>query len=331
MRALVVRTLGSVDGASVETVEAPQAGAGDVIVRVRAAPLNFVDMLILEGKYQERLDLPYVPGREIAGTVTAVGTGVTRFQPGDRVLAFVAQGAFAEEAVVPEADCTAIPDGMADVEASCLGMAYQTAHFALVDRARTQAGETVLVTGASGAVGIAAIQIAKALGAQALAGLLSMEKASLVTKAGADHVVDLGGDDIKDAVRDQVYGITGKRGANVVLECIGGHVFEACLRATAWEGRVVDIGFAGGAIPAARVNYLLVKNIAVIGLYWGSYRQYAPDRVAAAQQAIFDGAVAGRLKPSIMTTLPLDRYREAFAHMANRTMIGRIVFTFPEA
>ena len=325
MRAVLVRKLGSVDGASVAETPPPEAGPGQVLIRVLAAPLNFADLLVLQGKYQRLPELPYVPGTELVGTVTAVGDGVSRFHPGDRVLAFVGHGAFAEEAVATEGECFLVPESLSDVDAACLGLTYQTAHFALVTRAGLGAGETVLVTGASGGVGLAAIQLAKARGAVILAGLTSLAKASLATDSGADHIIDLTGDSLKDTVRDQVHAATDGRGVDVVLESVGGEVFEACLRALAWEGRAIVIGFVGGQIPSARANYLLIKNIAVAGLYLDSYRRHAPDKVAAAQKDIFDLATAGRLKPSIMACLPLERFAEAFGHIQARTAAGRIV------
>lgn len=327
MRAVVVATIGSLDGVTFEEITDPVPSAGEVLIEIHAACVNFADLLTIEGKYQDRPPLPYIAGREASGVVVAVGNEVTRYRPGDRVMAFMRQGAFAERGLASEADCFVIPPDMTFEEAAAMGIVYQTAYFSLVEHGRLGAGETVLITGASGGVGLAAIQLAKAMDAVVLAGLTSPDKAAVVLDNGADGVIDLSQDNLRDALRTQVNAATNGQGADIVLETIGGEVFDASLRTLAWGGRMVIIGFAGGEISSIKANYLLVKNITASGIYWDSYRQRQPERVARAQEAIFDLYNAKRLRPPIMASLPLSAFRQAFAFITDRKVAGRVVLT----
>ena len=328
MKAVVVSAFGPPE--SLDTtgeVPLPSPGEGEVVLGVHAAGLNFADLLVVEGKYQSLPDLPFVPGKEIAGEVTAIGPGVSQLKVGDRVLAYVEAGGFAEQAAALEQDCHPLPDELPFAEAASLGLNFQTAHFALVDRAQMQSGDVVLVNGASGGVGLASVQMAKALGATVLAGIANPEKEALVTAAGADHVIDLSGDDLRSSLRDQVYAVTGGAGADVVLDPVGGDVFDASLRALAWRGRIVIIGFVAGRIPEAAANYLLVKNITATGMFWDSYRTRHPEWVARVQTEIFDMWKEGRLKAPAIEAYPLESFAGAAGALSGRRAGGRILLT----
>jgi NADPH2:quinone reductase len=325
LRACVLKEFGPVDNLTIEEVADPVPGAGEVLVDVRAAGITFADLLIIQGKYQALPPLPFVPGQEVSGVVSAVGAGVDRLKPGMRVMGFAPKGAYAERVVVPQRECFVLPESVSFGDGAALGIAYQTAHLALMDRGQYREGETVLVNGASGGVGLACVQLAKAKGATVLAGLTTPAKAPRVTASGADHVIDLSAGDIAKSLRDQVFAVTGGRGANIVLDMIGGDVFDASLRALAWRGRAVVLGFVGGRIAEVKSNYLLIKNIAVSGLYWDSYRKQAPDEVRAAQEELFQLHAAGKLKPFIMETLPLEQVKQAFGRISKREVVGRVL------
>lgn len=235
MRAIVAKEIGSPEGLVIEDRPSPSPGAGEVLVAVKAAAVNFPDLLVIEGKYQVIPPLPFIPGKECAGIVEAVGEGVTGISPGDRVMVQVEWGAFAEQIVAAADNCYPIPDAVDFDAAAAVGIAYQTSHFALVDRAQVQKGETVLVTGATGSVGIAAMQLAKAFGCTVLAGLTTMAKADVARENGADHIIDLT-DNPRDSIRDQVKAVTGG-GVDVVIEIVGGEVFDGSIRALNFRGR----------------------------------------------------------------------------------------------
>ncbi|MEO8717731.1 MAG: NADPH:quinone oxidoreductase family protein [Burkholderiales bacterium] len=250
---------------------------------------------------------------------------MTCVRAGDHAMALPEFGTYAEKVVVPEAHCFRLPPNMPFDEGAVLALAYQTAHFALVERGAYQKGETVLVTGASGGVGLAAVQLAKALGATVLAGVTSQEKGELCRRHGADHVVDLAAPDLRNSLREQVNAATGKRRADVVLDSVGGDVFDAALRALAWRGRLVSIGFASGRIPEVKAGYLLVKNVSVSGLQWTDYRVRQPERVRAVQEELYALYGAGKLKPEISARYPLERFAEALARFESRQVQGKIV------
>jgi NADPH2:quinone reductase len=297
-----------------------------VLVDVRAAAINFPDLLVIAGTYQVKPPLPFTPGKECAGVVTAVGPDAPGFKVGDRVMVQVEYGAFAEAVAAPATHCYRIPDAMAFDAAAAIGIAYQTAHFALVDRAQVKAGERVLVTGATGSVGIAAMQLAKAFGCTVIAGLTTPGKADVARDNGADHVIDLTVPDLRDRLREDVRAATG-RGVDVVIEIVGGEVFDACLRALDFRGRLVVVGFTGGTIPTVRSNYLLLKNIAVTGVNWSEYRDRDSAWVHRVQDEIFGLCLAGKLKVPVQARFPLEQYAAAFKVLQDRQVRGKVVLS----
>jgi NADPH2:quinone reductase len=328
MRAIVVREFGPFENLKVEDISPPAPPkAGKVLLDVHAAGVNFPDLLVIAGKYQILPPRPFVPGKEAAGIVAAVGAGVTTCKPGDRVMAWVEHGAFAGQALAPERSCYLIPDGMSFEQAAAFTLTFQTAHFALVARAQFKSGETVLVTGASGGVGLAAVQLAKALGANVLAAVSSAEKGAVAKANGADHIVDTSAANLRDALREQVRAVTGGRGADIVLEQVGGDVFDASLRALAWQGRLVVIGFAGGRIPEVKANYLLVRNIAVLGLQISDYRDAHPEWMRRVQSELLALVAGGKLKPHVMAAYPLEQFAQALGLIRDRKVQGKAVVT----
>ena len=327
MKALVVKEFGPLDSMTLEEVASPQPGADEALVDIKAASVNFPDLLVIQGKYQVLPPLPFSPGKECAGIVKAVGANVTHVKPGDRVLIQIEYGGYAQQVAVRALNCHVIPDAMSFTEAAAMGLTYMTAHFALVERAGIKAGETVLVTGAAGGVGMATVQVAKALGATVLAAVSSPEKAAAAKAAGADHIIDTSVENIRDSLRDQVYAAVGKKGVDVVVENVGGDIFDACLRAIAWSGRIIVVGFAGGRIPEVKAGHLLVKNISLIGLQFSIYRDRQPEKCLAVRGQLFDLYRAGKLKPYVMASFPLARYMEALALVRDRKVIGKVVLT----
>jgi NADPH2:quinone reductase len=245
MRAVLVHQFGGIEAASVAETAEPRAGPGELLIAIYAAPVNYADLLVIAGRYQTQPQLPFIPGKGAAGAITAVGEGVTQFNVGDRVFAWVEEGSYAESVAAPEGLCCHLPAAMPFIDAAALALDYATAWFALRDRARFRPGETVLVLGASGAVGFAAVQLAKALGARVLAGIATPDKTDLARLAGADAVIELWRPELRDSLRAQVRDAIGDEGADIILDPVGGEVFAAALRALAWRGRMVVIGFAG--------------------------------------------------------------------------------------
>jgi len=298
----------------------PEVGAGMVGIREKAAGCNFADILMVQGKYQMKPPFPFTPGAEVAGVVEAVGDGVDSVKPGDRVLATLLYGGFAEKASAPVQTVRRIPDAMSFEEAAVFPVVYPTAHAALVHRAHVREGETVLVTAAAGGVGLATVQVAKALGARVIALAGGDEKIEVVTKAGADVGIDYRKEDWVDRVKQETAG----RGADVIIENVGGEVFDGCTRCIAWDGRLVVVGFAGGKIPEIKANRILLKHIAVIGLFYGMMVQHAPEQVAETQRALFELVEAGKIKPLVWKTYPLDRTGEALTALGSRRSWGKI-------
>jgi NADPH2:quinone reductase len=323
MRAVLCHDWGGADGLTVGELPAPRPGPGQVAIEIAAAGVNFADTLIVAGKYQVKPPLPFSPGLEVAGRVGAVGPGVTRVKPGDRVLALLDWGGFAEAAVAGETDVFAIPQAMDFKTAAGFPITYGTAHGALVWRANLRPDEVLLVHGAAGGVGLAAVEIGKAMGACVIATAGGPDKLAVAKQHGADHLIDTKREDIRSAVKD----LTGGRGADVVFDPVGGDVFDASLRAIAWDGRLLIIGFAGGRVPQIPANILLVKNIAAIGLYWGSYRQQQPARLQQAFAELFGWFEAGKLKPHLSHSLPLDDAAAALRLLTERRSTGKVVLT----
>jgi len=326
MRAIIARELGPPENLVIEDLPSLTAGPGQVVIDNKAAAVNFPDLLVMEGKYQVRPPLPFSPGKEGAGFVKSVGAGVTKLKPGDRVMVQVEYGSYAQEVVAEESHCYPVPDGVSFEEAAAIGIAYQTAHFALVDRAYVKEGNTVLVTGASGSVGLAAMQLAKAWGCTVIAGLTTMAKQDLARENGADHVIDLTEGDLKNSIRDQVKGITGG-GVDIVIEIVGGEVFDGSIRALNFAGSIVVVGFTSGTIPSMKVNYTLLKNIAVTGVNWAEYRDRDPDWVQRVQTEIFEMVLAGKLHVPVQAVYPMDQIVDACKVLSDRQVRGKVVIT----
>jgi NADPH2:quinone reductase len=325
LKALLVREHGPIENLELGEAPDPAPKPGEVVVDVRAASINFPDLLVIGGTYQKLPPRPFSPGKDFAGVVSAVGEGVTQLKRGDRVTAQIEYGAYAEKCAVRAVNCQVIPERMSFVEAAAMGLTYLTAHFALNERAQYKPGEVVLVNGAAGGVGIATIQIAKALGATVVASVSSAEKAALAKENGADHVVRTDMDHLREAFRDQVFAAVGKRGVDIIIDPVGGHVFDASFRTIAWSGRVVVVGFAEGRIPQVKAGILLVKNIAMIGLQWSDYRDREPEKVQAVQHALFRMYEEGRLKPHVMAAVPMAEHQKALAVVRDRRVVGKVV------
>jgi NADPH:quinone reductase len=323
MKAIIVRAFGS---AQLEDWPDPAPKPGEVVIDAERIEVNYPDLLVIDGRYQVRPPFPFIPGKSAVGRVAKLGDGVTNPEVGARVSVQVEHGAYAEKIIAPAAGCYPVPDALDVDTAAALTLPYQTAWFALRERADFKAGETLLSLGAAGGVGLAAVQLAKAFGARKIIGLTrGAERAARVRAAGADHVVETTRPDLRDALRNEVASITDRHGADVVIDPIGGAATDAALRALAWRGRLVVVGFAGGDIPTIKANYLLVKNIAVSGLQWSDYRDRTPDLVARAQAEIFDFAVQGRLTPPIDAVLRLEDAMAGLARIREDKSAGRIL------
>lgn len=326
MKAVQVHEFGPIELARLEDISDPMPGAGEVIVDVRAVETNFPDILVMEGRYQFTPPLPFCPGKAAAGVVSALGDGVQGLAIGDRVGAQVEYGAYAEKLRASADSCHKMPEGMDFQTAAALGLVYQTSHFALVERAGLQPGESVLVLGASGGVGQAAVQLARALGAgTVIGGVKGAKNAEIARAAGCDATLDLSMDNLRDGLRAAVHAATDGQGVDVVIDPVGGAVTGAALRAIAWRGRLVVIGFAAGDIPVIKANYLLVKNIAVSGLQWSDYRTRCPELVGRVQDEIFALWSAGKLKPQIADALPLANFAEALKRLKEGRAHGKIL------
>lgn len=326
MKAVLVRDFAPFEQIGVAAIEDPAPAAGEVVVDVVAAEANYPDILVIEGKYQIKPPLPFSPGKAAAGRVAAVGEGVSGLAAGDAVAVQVEYGAYAEKVRARAESCFRMPEGMPFEKAAALGLVYQTAWFALKERASFKKGESVLVLGASGGIGVASVQLAKAFGASTvIGGVIGESNAEVARKAGADHVVDLGGPDLRDRLKADVAAVTGGRGADVVIDPVGGAANAAALRAMAWSGRLVVIGFASGEIPTIKANYLLVKNIAVTGLQWSDYRDRTPERVIEAQKEIFELYSRGLIDPVISRIVPLEDFKTALSLLRAGQAQGKVI------
>jgi NADPH2:quinone reductase len=330
MRAIVVDEFGPPERLRVAEMPSPRPGPGEVLVEVHMAPVNYVDLLVVGGTYQSLPACPFIPGKGPAGVVTALGPAVTVPRVGDRVLAMAEEGGYAELTAVGADQCYRLPPRMSFVEAASLSLVYDTAWFALRERARVTPGDNVLVLGASGSVGQAAVQLARAVGARVLAGVSRPERAAAVRAAGAEAVIDLSSENLRETLREQVWAATEGRGADVILDPLGGDVFAAALRALAWCGRLVVIGFAAGQIPTVEANYLLLKNIEVSGLQVSDYRKRRPALMRACFADIFELYEQGRIKPAPAEIFPLDQAAEALAAVRDRRVAGRAVLRLRE-
>lgn len=323
MRAVVVREWTEPKDLAVGSLPVRDPEVGEVRIVVHAAGLNFADTLIVAGKYQEKPPFPFSPGMEAAGEVEAVGAGVSGLKEGDRVMALTGHGGFAERCVTQAQRVLKIPDSMSFAHAAAFPVAYGTSHLALRHRGQLQRGETLLVHGAAGGVGLTAVQIGKVLGARVIGTARGAEKRAIAEANGADETIDYSEEDI----RSRVLELTGGKGANVIYDPVGGDVFDASLRCIAWEGRLLVIGFAAGRIPQAPANYLLLKNAAAVGVFWGAYMKNDPAVVLGGFEELLGWYADGRLAPHISATFGLEEVRDAMAMLLARKSTGKIVIT----
>jgi NADPH2:quinone reductase len=319
MRAVRVHELTGPGALRVDEVPDPQPGPGEVLLEVRAAGVNFPDVLLSYGKYQFKPAPPFIPGGEAAGVVRAVGAGVASVAPGDRVATTLIHGAFAERIVVPEALVVKLPDAVSFEVGAATLLTYLTTIHALQDRAAIRAGETLLVLGAAGGVGVAAIQLGKLLGARVLAAASSEEKQAFCKSQGADET--LGYDDLKERVKT----LTRGSGADVVYDPVGGAIAEPALRAIAWEGRYLVVGFAAGEIPRIPLNLTLLKGCSIVGVFWGQFAAREPAKNRANGERVFGWVAEGKLSPRIDTTLPFAEAGEALRRLERRQVMGKLV------
>ena len=319
MRAIRIDGLGAEPRLEMQA-EAPVAGPGELLVAVRACGLNFADLLMIKGSYQETPPPPFTPGMEVSGEVVALGAGVDDFAVGDRVIGFPGKGGLAERAVVPAARCVALPAGMDHVTGAAFQVAYGTSHLALTGPGRLAAGETLLVLGAAGGVGLTAVEIGAQLGARVIAVARGPEKLAVAQAAGAAHLID----GRSAALRAEVKALGG---ADVVYDPVGGADFMAALRATRPGGRILSIGFASGEVPQIPANLLLVKNLTVIGFYWGGYLGFAPERLTTSLAELMAWHADGRLRPHVSHVLPLEQAAEGLELLRSRRSTGKVVIT----
>ena len=321
MRAAVVDELIEPEALVERSVSAPRVQPGEVLIQVRAAGCNFSDVLMLRGRYQEKPALPFIPGREAAGVVVEVGADISDLQPGDRVMAYTHLGAFAEQVAVDRRNVHLIPDTMPFEEAAAMPIVYPTSHAALVDRAGLRAGETLLVHAAAGGVGLAAVQIGRALGARVIATAGGSEKLEIARAAGADVLIDYRQEDFVA----QVLEATAGRGADVIYDSVGGDTTDGSLRCIAWKGRLIVVGFAGGTIPEIRANRIMLKNISVVGLHWPVYGEKEPETVRGIFADLMRLYDEGRLTPLIQKRYPLSEAGAALSALATRRTVGKVV------
>ena len=326
MRAVLCEAWGEPEGLRLGEVDAPEPGPGEVRLAVHAAGVNFADILMVAGKYQEKPPFPFTPGLEAAGVVEAVGSNVTRVAPGDRVLALPASGAFAEAALAREDSVFEIPDAMDFVTAAGFAVTYGTAQGALDWRAQLRPGELLLVHGAAGGAGLATVEVGKAMGATVIATARGAEKLKVAEAHGADYLIDTATEDIRARVKEIAAGL-GKQGAEVVFDPVGGALFEASLRCVAWGARLIVIGFAAGKVQQIPANILLVKNVSAIGFYWGSYRARAPELVAAGYEQLFAWYGAGKLDPHVSYQFDISEAGAALNLLKSRKSTGKVVLT----
>jgi NADPH2:quinone reductase len=321
MKAVVCKAWGLPDSLVVEELPALAAGPGEVVIDVKAAGVNFPDVLIIQGKYQVKPALPFTPGNELSGVVSAVGDGVKHIQVGDKVIAFTAQGAFAQQAVAPAQAVMPMPPGMDFDTAAAITLTYGTAHHAVVDRAGLKAGETMLVLGAGGGVGLAAIEIGKALGARVIAAASSDEKLAVCRAHGADATINYSKEDLREAIK----AATGGNGPDVVYDPVGGAYAEPAFRAIGWRGRYLVVGFANGEIPKLPLNLMLLKGASLVGVFWGEFVKREPKANLAAMRELLGWLAEGKIRPHISGRYALADTAAALNDMAARKVTGKVV------
>jgi NADPH:quinone reductase len=323
MKAVLCREFGPPDTLALEDLPSPRPAEGEVVVAVRAASLNFPDVLIIQNKYQFKPPLPFSPGSELAGVVKEVGAGVKQFKPGDKVMAFTTYGAFAEEVKTEATRLVRLPEGMSFETGAAFLLTYATTDHALRDRAALAAGETLLVLGAAGGVGLAAIEIGKAMGARVIACASSEEKLAVCRSHGADATINYSTGDLRERLKV----LTEGRGADVIYDPVGGPYSEPAFRSIAWRGRHLVVGFAAGEIPKLPLNLALLKGASVVGVFWGDFVRREPTHFAESLRQLTKWYAEGRLKPHVSQTLPLEKAAEALKLMAARQVTGKLVLT----
>ncbi len=323
MKAVLCKSFGPPETLVIEELSSPTPGPGEVVVSVKAAGVNFPDVLIIENKYQVKPPLPFSPGSELAGVVKTVGADIVGLKAGDSVMAITGYGAFAEEVAVDARRVLPIPSGMDFVSAAAFGLTYATSEHALCDRGALKAGETLLVLGAAGGVGIAAIEIGKQLGARVIACASTDEKLAVCREHGADEGINYATEDL----RERIKALTGGKGADVVYDPVGGPYTELALRSIAWRGRLLVVGFAAGEIPKIPLNLTLLKGCSIVGVFWGEFARREPQRFVQAMEKLGRWFGEGKLKPHISGTFPLERAADALTLMAERKVQGKVVLT----
>ena len=321
MKAVLAKQFGPLEQLVLEDVQPRNAGSGEVAIAVRACGVNFFDALIVQGKYQSRPPLPFSPGGEVAGVIRAVGAGVTGLAAGTRVLAFTGHGGYAEEVIVDAASVVALPEEMDFATAAGFPITYATSYHALKDRGQLRSGETLLVLGAAGGVGLSAVEIGKIMGARVIAAASSEGKLAVAREHGADLLINYGASDLRERLREA----TGGKGVDVAYDPVGGAYAEPALRSLAAGGRYLVIGFASGEIPKIALNLLLLKVVSLVGVFWGAFAKAQPQRNAANMAELLDWYTQGRLRPHVSATFPLERYREALDAVMQRKALGKVV------
>lgn len=314
-----------VDALTWKELPTPTPGPGEVLVEIAAASLNFPDLLIVQNKYQFKPPLPFVPGSEYAGTVRAVGPGVTHLQPGQPIACLSGTGGFGTHTLAPAERCIPLPAAFDLTDAAAFIMTYATSYHALIDRAALQPGETVLVLGAAGGVGTAAIQIAKHQGARIIAAASSAEKCALAQRLGADATLDYSVHTAGGSFRDEIKRLTEGRGPDVIYDPVGGELAEPAFRSIAWRGRYLVVGFAAGPIPQLPLNLPLLKGASLVGVFWGDFARREPQANAAMLQTLAQWYLQGHIKPVIDRVLPMEQLPQAYALMASRRVMGKVV------
>ncbi len=310
-----------VDALTWKELPTPQPGAGEVLIQIEAASLNFPDLLIVQNKYQMKPPLPFVPGSEYAGVVQAVGEGVTHLKVGQSVACLSGTGGFGTHTLAPAKLCMPLPAGFPATDAAAFIMTYATSHHALLDRGQLKAGETVLVLGAAGGVGTAAIQIAKAVGARVIAAASTDEKCALCLQQGADATINYAKENMRDALKTLCDG----KGPDVIYDPVGGDYAEPAFRSIAWRGRYLVVGFAAGPIPALPWNLALLKGASIVGVFWGDFARREAAANAAMLQELAHWYAQGKIKPVIDHTLPMSALKQAYAEMGSRSVMGKLV------
>jgi NADPH2:quinone reductase len=323
VRAMLVKQFGAPEQMSLEDLPTPVPGPGEVLIDARAIGVNFPDLLVIEGTYQILPELPFSPGKEVAGVVRAVGPGVESPNVGERVMAQVEHGAYREQVLAEANNVAVLPESVGYEAGAAFGLGYLTVYFGLLRRARLEPGEWVLVTGASGGVGSAGVQLAKALGARVIAVGRTEDKRNFALEQGADHTIEFDPEGFKERVME----LTDGHGADVILESVGGEMFRACMRAIAWEGRLVIIGFAAGEIPTVKAGHVLVKNMDLIGVQSSDYREREPESFREAQEELLGLLTHGKIGVQVTATYPLEAAAEALEEIRDSRVLGKVVLT----